>query len=126
MRKICLVIATFALLKLTPVFAQNDSTRYINGLPVSEDDTAAHIQQRDVQPAKREVAVAAKDLPAQLREALDSGETYQGWRDTTIYFQRNTGLYILPLRTRESIRIFGLTESGKPVTFSEVTRKEER
>ena len=126
MRKVNIIIAAFFLLNSAPVFAQADSTRYINGLPVSEDDTATHIQQTDVDPDNRQIAISANDLPPRLREVLDSQDTYKGWQDTTVYYQKNTGLYILPLKDGESVRIFGLTENGDPVSFSEVSRRKER
>ena len=120
MRKKILVIAAFFLFGSTAVFSQSDSTRYINGLPVSEDDTARQAPQTDFTPANKRVPVAEAYLPAELREVLDEEEIYRGWQDTTIYFERNTGLYIVPIRYSEGVKIFGLTKDGEPVTFSEV------
>ena len=126
MRKITLLIAAFVLFASSPLFSQADSTKYINGLPVSEDDTASHVQQMDVEPYNRQVAVTINDLPAKLREVLDEEPIYQGWQDTTIYYQANTGLYIVPIRYREGVKIFGLNKNGKPVSFSEVSGREDQ
>lgn len=124
MHKIIIVIAAFVFFGSTPLFSQGDSTKYINGLPVSEDDTAIHEPQRDFEPHNRLRPVTANSLPAKLREILDEEEVYQGWEDTTIYYEKNTDLYIVPIRHRNSVKIFGLTENGDPVTFSEVTNRQ--
>ena len=104
--------ATFAL-------AQHDSTRYIFGLPVSEDDTA-QVPTDDFEPKNRLTAVAPDQLPEKLREELESKEQYKGWEDSTVYFQNNTGLYLVPIKTDESVKLFGLTENGQPVTYNEI------
>jgi hypothetical protein len=103
----------------TFVFAQADSTRYINGLPVTEDDTARTVQS-DIEPKNRLTAVSVEQLPQKLRDVLDREALYRGWQDSTIYFQNNTGLYLVPIKYEEGVKLFGLTEKGQPVTFNEI------
>jgi hypothetical protein len=117
--KVILIIAAFLLFGSASLKAQADSTRYINGMPVSQDDTATHVRQMDVEPYNRHVAVSPDDLPKKLRRVLDE-EKYRGWQDTVIYYQKNTGIYIVPVKYSEGVKIFGLTERGEPVSFSEV------
>jgi hypothetical protein len=126
MQKIILSIAAFILLGSLPLFSQADSTKYINGLPVSEDDTARFDPDLDLEPHNRVVRVPADRLPEKLREVLEEEAIYRGWQDTIVYYQKNTGLYIVPIRYREGIKIFGVTENGKPVTFSEVNTREDQ
>ena len=126
MLKNAFIIATFLVLAAASSMAQADSTRYINGLPVSEDDTATHIQQIDVEPYNRLVPVTAQNLPEELVDVLNEEEQYTGWQDTVVYYQANTRLFIVPVKYSEGIKIFGMTEKGKPVSFSEVSKKEDQ
>jgi hypothetical protein len=100
--------------------AQDDSTRYINGLPVTADDSIAATPPEDRPPFNRLIPVAGSKLPRQLLAVLEKESQYEGWRDTTIYLDQNTHLYIVPLRRSDGIRIFGLNKRGDPVTFREV------
>ena len=102
-----------------PLFAQNDSTVYRFGLPVSDDDTTGQFLQSDRIPRNTWKAVPLKDLPKKVREAITEEELYEG-RDSIVYFERNTGLYLVPVERDDGIRIYGLNENGNPVTFDMV------
>lgn len=104
---------------------QNDSTKYRFGLPVSEDDTTRNFPPTDLDPETRMLAVPASELPAKVLESLTTEDQYKGWRDTTVYFEKNTGLYRVPVKSKDGIRIFGLNREGKPVTFDIVTEAPE-
>lgn len=119
MDKVILIIAALLLFGSGSLMGQADSTKYINGMPVSQDDTATHVKQMDVEPYNRHIAVAPGDLPKKLLRTLNE-EKYRGWQDTVIYYQKNTGIYIVPVKYSEGVKIFGLTERGEPVSFSEV------
>lgn len=110
---------------VTAVFSQADSTRYINGLPVSEDDTVQQFPQADLGPKNKLTAVPVNKLPSRLLEVLESEDQYKGWQDSTIYFEKNTGLYLVPVKYKEGVKIFGLSENGDPVTFDEITVQED-
>ncbi|HEX8039418.1 MAG TPA: hypothetical protein VF490_09705 [Chryseosolibacter sp.] len=106
-------------------YSQADSTRYINGLPVPENDTTTNFP-KDLPPDNRMVPVDISQLPPGVLNALRKEDQYKGWQDTTIYHDANAGLYFVPLRYEEGIRIFGLNDQGNAVTYNEViTRKEE-
>ena len=120
-RTIC-IAAALLLLAVFPVFGQDDSTRYIHGLPVSDDDTVRNFPQRDRQPDNRHRALSVRELPSELRKVLDEEPQYEGWRDSTVYLEVNTDLYIVPVKYDGGIKIFGLKENGNPVTYSEVSQ----
>lgn len=103
-------------------YGQDDSTRYIHGLPVSEDDTARQFPPRDLQPQNKILPMPPYRLPEEVQEALKTEEQYKGWRDTVIYFQENTGLYLVPIKYSEGVKIFGLNENGNAVTYDEVRK----
>src|SRR5688572_17565561 len=105
MIKIILTIAAFILPGATTAFSQNDSTRYINGLPVSEDDTVKQFPQEDLGAKNKLIAVELNDLPSKLVDVLKKEEQYQGWQDSTIYFEKNTGIYHVPVKYEEGVKI---------------------
>lgn len=125
MRTITLPIVILLLCSIAGL-AQDDSTRYINGLPVTGDDSLSVTPTEDRPPYNKLIAVPMNKLPKRLRTSLEKESQYEGWQDTTIYRDKNTGLYIVPLRRSDGIRIFGLNKRGDPVTFREVTRPEDQ
>jgi hypothetical protein len=126
MRSLALLIVVLLLCSRAG-HAQDDSTRYINGLPVTRNDSIAVTPPEDRPPFNRLIPVAGSKLPKQLRAVLEKESQYEGWEDTTIYLDENTHLYIIALRRIDGIRIFGLNKRGDPVTFREVAdAKDER
>jgi hypothetical protein len=119
-------VLTAAALLLAIIFAkaQNDSTRYINGLPVSEDDTVEQFINNDLGQKDQIKAVSPTELPRKVLKALKKGDQYDGWEDSTIYFDENTRLYLVPVKYKDGIKTFGINESGHPVTFDEVTKSQ--
>lgn len=115
-----LVIAAL-ILAGAPLFAQDDSTVYRFGLPVSDDDTTGQFLQSDRIPRNEWKAVPVKDLPEKVLEAIREEEQYEGWRDSTVYFEKNTGLYLVPVERDDGLRIYGLNENGNPVTFDMIS-----
>jgi len=105
------------------LLAQNDSTVYRFGLPVTEDDTTRQFPAVDMEPQNKLVAVRANELPKKVLRALNREEQYHGWRDTTVYFEKNTGLYHVPVKHEDGVRVFGLNADGHPVTFDVVTER---
>jgi hypothetical protein len=118
-----LILSAAAFLSVTfLVNAQNDSTRYINGLPVTDDDTVEQFIENDVGVKDKIRAVSTGELPRKVLKALKKGDQYNGWEDSVIYFDENTRLFMVPVKYGEGIKIFGINEDGHPVTFDEVTR----
>src|SRR3989337_3846222 len=92
-------IAAFLFAGATSVFSQEDSTQYINGLPVSEYDTVQQFLPGDLEPKNRLTEVPPNALPSAVLEALKKEDQYKGWQDSTVYFESNTGLYLVPVKT---------------------------
>jgi hypothetical protein len=100
---------------------QQDSTIYVNGIPVSEDDTVANFPQTDFFPKENHRRVGTEKIPSKLRKALDTKPQFRKWEQTGVYFDTNTKLYIVKVPLENGYRIFGLDADGKPVTFDEVS-----
>ena len=117
--------AALLLSSATAVCAQEDSTRYIFGLPVTEDDTAGQVVTNDLEPKNRYTPVPANDLPEKLRNVLQNEEQYRGWQDSTVYLERNTGLYLVPVKYDEGVKLFGFNANGHPVTYNEIVIRDD-
>jgi hypothetical protein len=123
MKRMVFTLAAIMVLVYSSAFSQGDSTLYINGLPVSEDDTVQQFPAQEVPPTDKLKPVGVPQLPDEVREALEEQSQYSGWRDSTIYFEENTGLYLVPVKYEGGVRIFGLDENGEPVTYDEVANE---
>src|SRR5688500_14868638 len=109
MKRKPLLIAAI-LMSATQLLAQDDSTVYRFGLPITEDDTTTQFPPADMEPANKLVVVPMNDLPKKLLRTLNREEQYAGWRDTSVYFEKNTGLYHVPVKHEDGVRVFGLNE----------------
>ena len=117
-----MILSVAAFLSVTFfVNAQNDSTRYINGLPVTNDDTVEQFIENDLGVKDKIRAISTSELPRKVLKALKKGDQYDGWEDSVIYFDENTRLFMVPVKYEEGIKIFGINEDGHSVTFDEVT-----
>lgn len=117
MKSFLLTVAGITL-GVASVFSQDDSSRYIFGLPV-DADTVQDFPNHDFRPENDARPVPVYALPAEVRESLNEPQ-YEGWQDSTVYFQENTGLYLVPVKYANGIKIFGLNANGEPVTYDEV------
>jgi len=121
MTKSIVVAAALLVSAFSVSFGQTDSTRYINGLPVTEDDTVQGFPQQDLGPKTHLQVVAPDNLPDKLLKTLEEQDQYRGWRDTTVYFDTNIDLYLIHVKTDDGVQIYGMTDKGNPVTFNQVT-----
>ena len=121
MIKFCLTVFLFALATL-PAIAQTDSTEYEYGLPVTDDDTAINFPSTDFFPPENLKALIPPQLPRRVLRALTKEFQYRGWEQGKLFLDKNTGNYIIEVPRGDETHIFGLTPSGKPVSFNVYTR----
>lgn len=101
-------------------FAQsNDSTQYIFGLPVTEDDTARAFPQRDIYPYDKKIRVQPGNLPEKLLKSLEENNIYRNWNREPVYHDRNADLFIITIRQDSVMKIFRMTREGKAVSYDE-------
>jgi hypothetical protein len=99
-------------------FSQSDSTQYINGLPVNEDDTVQNFPQGDRYPHNHYRKVNASDLPGKLKTALDKNEAFRGWEQSAVYFDDNNDLYYIRVRSGADLKVIGVNKRGKAVNYN--------
>lgn len=96
-----------------------DSTEYIMGLPVTNDDTVSSAFP-DNPPRDVLEKLSTQNIPRKLLKELDRNDLFQGWSKRGVYRDVNTGLYMIYIRERRSTRVYGLDANGNPVTFDEM------
>ncbi|MBT1702236.1 hypothetical protein [Chryseosolibacter indicus] len=126
LQSVFIYISIILMLAAFQVKAQSDSTAYVHGLPVSEDDTVAVFPQSDLGPQENIVAVPESQIPKKVKKALRKGDQYEGWQGSTVYYDKNTHLYLVEIKRGNASRIYGLDESGRPVTYDEVSKNDDQ
>jgi hypothetical protein len=119
MKNLCFII--FLVLPLIGLAQQKDltdTTVFRYGLPVSNDDTTKQIR-TDEDLANQWVPVDAKKIPDALRRTLERKEVYDGWEQGQIYYDKSINQYVVRIREAKSIRTYGFSAEGAPVTFAE-------
>lgn len=114
------------LLTVSELLAQTDSTTFKHGLPVDEDDTVAVFPQTDLFPPENVVLLSPSQIPKKVKKALQKGDQYSGWERGAVYLDKNTNLFLVEIKQGNSSRIFGLDDSGRPVTYDEVSRNDDQ
>jgi hypothetical protein len=118
-----LVAAILVFTCVVHAIAQDDSTQYINGIPVTEQDSVDNPPPADLFPKENHQLVPRQKLPKKLLEALTEKSQFNGWEKTGVYLDTNTGLYIVTIPLDRGRKVFGLDKKGKTVTYDEVSEK---
>jgi hypothetical protein len=106
--------------------AQDDSTRYEWGLPVTNDDTAKSFPAQDFYPPQKLKSMVPALLPKRVLKALTKEQQYRGWETGELYYDENTGYYVIHIPRGNNIHVFGLDRRGKPVSISIYARENRR
>lgn len=100
----------------------SDSTRYVFGLPITEEGDS--VPAGDAGPPDVYIVIPTSQIPKKLLKALNKDELYHGWEKLPIYQQKNTKHYIVRIADRNTVRSYGFNEDGNVVTYDEFTRKD--
>lgn len=101
------------------------STGLVAQTPVPDPDTVeTPVQQGDptmdqlparldyIEDKKR---ISAEELPAPVRETLESGDHYAGWKEGVIFEDRNTEEYIIELKEGAKTKSYRFNKEGRPI-----------
>jgi hypothetical protein len=106
-------------------FAQHNPTD-----PDTLDDKVANQESwyndtlpKDLEPFRDSVLVSLGQIPVKLRQELQSKDVYDGWENATLYFEKASKTYKLYLPDEKTIRIYGFSSDGHPVSFRSFKRK---
>jgi hypothetical protein len=103
------------------VVAQSDSTQYVYGIPVTDEDSVENIPFPDLEPIDNYRKLDRSDLPSGLVKALETNDQFKGWEKRAVYLDKNTDLYIVTIPFGDAFRVFGLDKNGKGVTYKEIS-----
>jgi hypothetical protein len=111
------IVLGVSLLSLQYTFAQSDSTLYLNGLPVSQDDTVRNFPSSDYYPKNKPVVISHDKLPERLRAALNREPIYKGWNRLPVLYDKNTDRYTVRVINENDTVFYGLDKKGNPLTY---------
>jgi|GEM_PF-5513888 len=115
-----LPLGIFCVLLVLQTHGQDDSTQYIDGIPVTESDTARDFPSNDFYPKDHHELIQRTKLPVQLRKVLDHNSLYHGWQQFPVYLDKNSNLYMIRIKQENILKVFGLDDHGNVVTYDEV------
>lgn len=105
--------------------AQSDSIEYINGLPITNQDTLpAGGADIDITNEKF-VTLSPEQLPSEIVKTLNEDTLYKEWQNARIVLDKNTHLYWLHFSAGNTIRSYGFSKEGSVVSIDEKTKTEE-
>jgi hypothetical protein len=119
-----IIVSFFLLMFCSTVNAQQDSTVYHQGIPVSDDDTVQNFPQYDYFPKQDSENIRYDLLPQKVQRQLKHNTNYAGWDQFPVYFNRHTDIYTIRIKQGSDTTVIGLNKNGKPVTFGESSREE--
>lgn len=62
-----------------------------------------------------EVRVVPKDLPAPIRQTLESNPQYDGWEKNLIYKNRSGNIYSVEFKEGDRSKVYRFDKAGKPL-----------
>jgi hypothetical protein len=113
-----LLVPIILVASLSPLCAQqdDDTIRYVHGLPETGEDTLGTSK---TPPSHNLVPVSVQQVPPALHETLDSDRLFLNWRNEEILFDKNTGLYWIRFHRAGVIRSYGIARNGTVVRVEE-------
>jgi hypothetical protein len=116
------------LLSVTILNAQTDTTITDTLDNVRQENLYWQQLPKDLPPYRDSVEISLNDVPKEIQNALRDEPQYLGWEHAKVFYDKNTTIYrvYIPSPAEQSIRIYGLSKAGEPVTFNEVSTKQER
>lgn len=115
-------ILVFAVVTGYNAWSQSDSTLYINGLPVSEDDTVRNFPSTNYYPKNNEVIVGNRQLPEKLLDKLKKQSVYKGWERFPVLYNKSTDRYTVRVLSQNDTLYFGLDGNGNAVSYGKKNR----
>jgi hypothetical protein len=120
-----IIVLSVGLLSFQCTLGQSDSTLYINGLPVTQDDTVRNYPSSDYYPKDKTVVVPSNRLPEKLRTILNREPLYKGWDRLPVLYDKNTDRYTVRVITENDTVFYGLDRKGNPLTYGKKSKDDQ-
>jgi hypothetical protein len=85
-------------------------------VPVKQTDPEIKVQPRDANYVKEDnVRIMPSEVPAAIKQTLESSPEYSGWEKATIYKSKNGNKFTIEVTRADTTRIYRFDKSGKPL-----------
>jgi hypothetical protein len=120
----CLCLG-FLLLSLAVCAQEDDTIQFNQGLPKAGSDSSLYDDVKLDNPPPHLRRIEASEIPAKLKDELESNRLFSGWQKQNVWLDENTGLYWIDFAGGPAVRSYGLTAEGHTVSVKERTPPEE-
>ena len=70
---------------------------------------------------KNSVEISTAEVPSKLQKTLNGNALYKGWKNSPLYFDKNTNLYTLFMKKDSTVVMYGFNPHGKSVSYDAYT-----
>lgn len=118
--KYLFLCTTLVLVASTVIAQDDDSIRFVQGVPMVGEDSAQTVPQGDSAPYDNVESLAPGKLPAAVQKALNESELFSGWRSKArVEFDNNTKMYWIHFSASGKVRSYAFNSKGDPVSVRE-------
>jgi hypothetical protein len=110
---------SFLLLALAAGAQDDDTIRFIHGLPETGEDTSQQIPQEDLGAKDSIVQISHEQIPHALLRTLSREPQYKGWETDGLELDNNTKVYWIHITDKNTIRSYGFRDNGQLVSVRE-------
>ena len=83
--------------------------------PVKQTDPEPKTLPPDSRYIDDEVKITPQQLPAAVKQTLESGTSYNGWEKANLYKNKNGSIFIIEITKGDTTRTFHFDKLGRPV-----------
>lgn len=111
-------VACLCFLTVDSAAQDDDTIRYVEGLPITGEDTVTS-DQKKTGPSNNHVTITREQVPPGLLKTLAENTLFINWESEEILFDRNTDLYWIHFQDSAAIRSYAFAEDGAIVSVRE-------
>jgi hypothetical protein len=82
--------------------------------PVKQTDPEGRVLPRDVNYTDDHQRITPKQLPAGVRQTLESSNEYEGWEKALVYKSKNTDVYVIEISKGDTTKTYRFDKLGRP------------
>ena len=83
--------------------------------PVKQTDPEGKVLPQSSNYAEDHQRITAKQIPAGVRQTLESSPTYEGWEKAALYKHKSGNLYIIEITKADTTKTYRFDKLGRPV-----------
>ena len=117
MKKFALVLAGITIGLTAAVYAQSPAPQPDTLKdPIDQGDPELKVLPRDnANYAETQIKITPKQIPAAVKQTLESGTQYSGWEKGSLYRDKSGKKFIVEIMKADTTRTYFFDPSGKPL-----------